>query len=125
MTTESNKDSAATFLSMCANGAVQDAFDRYVSPKFRHHNPHFEGSREALLAAMAQSAAAEPNKAFVPKQVIADGDTVAVLSHLTRASGGVEYAVVHVLRFEQDMIVEMWDVAQEIPKVRVNELGVF
>ncbi len=75
--------------------------------------------------AMEQSAQAEPNKSFVVKQTIASGDRVVTLSQLSRAHAGVEYAAVHILRFQADKIIELWDVVQEIPKDSPNVLGMF
>ena len=121
----SYRDRATSFLQMCAEGAVRPAFDRYVAPGVVHHNAWFPGDRESLLQAMEQSAASEPNKSFEVKQVIDGGDRVAVLSHLTRAGAGLEYAVVHIARFADGKIVELWDLGQEIPKDSPNALGMF
>ena len=116
---------ATEFLKMCAGGEVRDAFERFVAPDFVHHNAWFAGDRESLLQAMEESAAAEPNKSFEPKQVIDGGDRVAVLSHLQRAGADLEYAVVHIARFMDGKIVELWDLGQEIPKDSPNALGMF
>jgi len=120
-----NADIATEFLRMCARGDVREAYGRYVAPGFVHHNPWFAGDRESLLRAMEESAAAEPNKSFEPRQVIDGGDRVAVLSHLVRADAATEYAVVHIARFEGGKIVELWDLAQEIPKESPNARGMF
>ena len=37
----------------------------------------------------------------------------------------LECAVVHILRFEEGKIAEMWDVGQEIPRDCPNQLGMF
>lgn len=125
MATPGIKEAAIEFLGMCAAGEVRAAYARHVANDFRHHNPHFRSDRASLLEAMEQSAAEEPNKSFVVKQAIASGDTVAVLSHLQRAQGELDYAVVHILRFEDGKIVEMWDLGQEVPGDSPNELGMF
>jgi predicted SnoaL-like aldol condensation-catalyzing enzyme len=116
---------AAEFLSMAAAGQVREAFDRHVAGDFTHHNTWFPGDRESLCVAMEQSAASEPNRSFTVMQSIGSGDRVAVLSHLRRAQSDQEYAVVHILRFEGERIVEMWDIGQEIPKDSPNALGAF
>ncbi|WP_372016577.1 nuclear transport factor 2 family protein [Pseudoxanthomonas sp. 10H] len=116
---------ATTFLRMCAGGEVRAAFDRYVAADFVHHNAWFPGDRQSLLDAMEQSAASEPNTSFEPRQVIDGGDRVAVLSHLRRADGVTEYAVVHIVRFGAGRIVELWDLGQEIPRDSPNTLGMF
>lgn len=120
-----NRDIASEFLRMCARGDVRGAYARFVSNDFVHHNAWFAGDRESLLLAMEQSAAAEPNKSFEVKQVIDGGDRVAVLSHIVRAGGDLEYAVVHIARIDGGRIVELWDVGQEIPKVSPNANGMF
>ena len=120
-----NRDIATEFLQLCARGDVREAYARFVSDDFVHHNAWFAGDRESLLLAMEQSAAAEPNKSFEVKQVIDGGDRVAVLSHLKRASVEVEYAVVHIARIVDGKIVELWDLGQEIPKDSPNALGMF
>ena|SRR3989339_1810930 len=116
---------ASEFLQMCARGDVRAAYDRHVSPDFVHHNAWFPADREFLLRAMEDSAATEPNKSFEVKQVIEGDDRVAILSHLQRAGADLEYAVVHIARFADGKIVELWDLGQEIPKDSPNALGMF
>jgi predicted SnoaL-like aldol condensation-catalyzing enzyme len=125
MTTPSKTDIATEFLALCAGGRVREAYDRHVAADFRHHNAWFPSDRQSLLEGMAQSAEAEPNKSFTVMQAIESGDRVATLSHLRREQADVDFAVVHILRFEGGRIVEMWDVGQEIPKDSPNALGMF
>lgn len=120
-----NREIALAFLRMCALGEVRAAYARHVADDFIHHNAWFPGDRESLMLAMEKSAASEPNKSFEPKRVVDGGDRIAVLSHLVRADAGTEHAVVHILRFDNGRIVEMWDVGQEIPKDSPNALGMF
>lgn len=120
-----NAELATTFLRMCARGEVRAAFERFVAPDFVHHNAWFPADRQSLLQAMEDSAAAEPNKSFEPRQVVDGGDRVAVLSHLRRADGRTEYAVVHIVRVEGGRIAELWDLGQEIPADSPNALGMF
>lgn len=125
MANQRNSDIATEFLAMAASGDVREAFARHVADSFTHHNAYFPGDRESLLVAMEKSGESEPNKSFIVKQVIASGERVAVFSHLHRIQNNQEYAVVHILRFENDKIVEMWDIGQEIPKGSPNTLGMF
>ena len=125
MTAASNAGIATRFLTLAASGRVREAYERYVAETFRHHNAYFPEDRESLLVAMEQSARSEPNKTCDVKQVIAGDDRVVVLSHVRRADANTEYAVVHIFRFEDSRIVEMWDIAQEVPKDSPNALGMF
>ena len=88
-----NAQRAVTFLSMCAAGNVQAAFDEYVADDFVHHNAYFPSDRQSLLTAMAESSATNPNKEFNVKHVIEQGDKVAVMSEVVRADDVVRYAV--------------------------------
>ena len=116
---------AVDFLQRCARGDVRQAYGRHVAMDFIHHNAWFAGDRESLLVAMEESAAAEPNKAFEVKQVIEGDDRVMTLSHLQRADGQTEYAVVHIARFVGEKIVALWDLGQEIPPDSPNRNGMF
>ena len=121
----SQKEAAIEFLRMAAAGDVAEAYARHVAPEFKHHNPYFAHDRQSLLDAMSESAATEPNKSFEVMRVIEDADTVAVHSRLSRASANAQYAVVHILRFSDGKIVEMWDIVQEVPADAPNAIGMF
>jgi predicted SnoaL-like aldol condensation-catalyzing enzyme len=124
-TRTSRKDVATTFLRMAATGDARDAFDQYVSPEFRHHNPYFRGDAAALSSAMAENAKQNPNKVFDVEHALEDGDLVAVHSRVQMTSGGQEIAVVHLFRFVGDRIVELWDIGQPVPADSPNENGMF
>lgn len=120
-----NKTAAIEFLKMAASGDVDEAYRRHVGADFRHHNPYFPHDRQSLLDGMLQSAAAEPNKSFEIIRAVEEDGVVAVHSRLTRADAGIQYAVVHLVRFEGGKIVELWDIAQEVPDGSPNEIGMF
>lgn len=121
-----NREIAVSFLTMAASGRIKEAYERYVSPDFRHHNQFFRGDRASLMEAMEESAAKTPNKSLQVKLAVADRDMVVTYSRLRRADPeepGI--AVVHILRFEGEKIVEMWDVGQKIERDSPNENGMF
>ena len=49
-TKTSRKDIATSFLRLSSSGNVREAYDRFVSPSFRHHNPYFRGDAKTLAA---------------------------------------------------------------------------
>jgi predicted SnoaL-like aldol condensation-catalyzing enzyme len=121
-----HKHAATSFLQMAGSGKVQEAYDRYVSPSFIHHNQHFAGDRQSLLTAMQEAAKATPNKSVEIKRIHEDGDTVITHSLVSRQDPQAPaIAVVHIFRFEHDRIAELWDVGQPISKDSPNENGVF
>jgi len=67
-----NRDAAVSFLKMASRGDVREAYSRFVSAGFRHHNPFCEGSAEALMAGMEENALQNPNKVLEVKRAIAE-----------------------------------------------------
>jgi len=122
---DSNKNAAVSFLKMAASGKVQEAYSKFVGAGFRHHNPFFEGSAESLQAGMEANALQNPDKVLEVKRVIADGELVAVHSHVQQKPGDPGAAVVHIFRFENGRIMELWDLGQPVPEESPNQFGLF
>ena len=59
------------------------------------------------------------------KRVTEEGNIVAVHSHVKQKQDDLGGAEVHIFRFHNDLIVELWDVGQPIPENFPNENGVF
>ncbi|NLP51875.1 nuclear transport factor 2 family protein [Bacillus sp. RO1] len=125
MNSNIHKETSIVFLQLVVSGKIREAFERYIHHDFRHHNPYFRGDAESLMAAMEENAANSPNKTFVVKRAIADGNTVAVHSHIQQNPEDIGAAVIHIFRFEEERIVELWDVGQAIPEESPNEHGMF
>mgnify|MGYP001203879319 CR=1 FL=1 len=74
---------------------------------------------------MMEDAKQNPNKIFDMKHVVEEGDLVVVHSHLRHNPEAVGVAVIHIFRFQDEKIVELWDVGQLIPEESPNEHGMF
>jgi predicted SnoaL-like aldol condensation-catalyzing enzyme len=123
--TISRKQTAVSFLRLAASGNAHEAFDRYVGAGFRHHNAYFRGDAESLMRAMDKNAAENPGKTIEFHRTLEDGDFVAVHSRVQHTISDPGAALVHIFRFQEDLIVELWDIAQEVPKDCPNEHGMF
>jgi predicted SnoaL-like aldol condensation-catalyzing enzyme len=123
--TLSLKEKAVSFLQLVASGKVREAYESHICPDFRHHNPYFRGDAESLLVAMEENATLNPNKTLEVKHAIEEGETVAVYSHIKQKPEDLGGAVVHIFRFQEGRIVELWDVGQQIPENSPNENGMF
>jgi predicted SnoaL-like aldol condensation-catalyzing enzyme len=119
-----NKDVAISFLTDAATGKLDEAY-ALVSPAFRHHNAYFPGDAESLKAGMADAHKQFPHTKIDVHRTIAEGDLVAVHSRVQHAPDRPAIAVVHMFRFEDGKIVELWDVGMEVPKDSPNENGAF
>ena len=125
MMTEQNKESAINFLRLASSGRVREAYMKFIGEGFKHHNPYFEGSAEALEAGMQENADQNPEKSLDVKLALAEGDLVAVYSEVHHRAGDRGAAVMHIFRFENGRIVEMWDVGQGVPDESPNQFGMF
>jgi predicted SnoaL-like aldol condensation-catalyzing enzyme len=123
--TDTKKDAAVAFLKMASSGDVREAYDKFVGEGFRHHNPYFEGSADSLQAGMEENAHQNPDKALEVKRVIAEGDLVVVHAHVRHKPDDLGAALVHIFRFENDRIVELWDLGQPVLEESPNQYGMF
>lgn len=119
------------FLNLGLKGKFKDGL-KYFSPDCKTHNPYILGTMEALTEAMdvanSQGSTQYPEAEFSIKRLIEDGNLVAVhtelLSNKFRPNeGGLRQ--VHLFRFEDDKIVEYWDITQQIPPNMPNGAGAF
>src|SRR5689334_1576703 len=101
------------------------AVERLLAPGARHHNPYFGAGMPALLDAIEKTAHASPTRTSEVKRVMVDGDYIVVHSHVRPKPDDPGAAVVHIFRFAQNRIAELWDVGQPIPAVNPNADGMF
>ena len=123
--TDQNKDAATSFLKLASAGKVDDAYSKFVGNGFKYHNAFFEGSAESLQAGMKENAVLNPDKVFEIKRVIAEGDFVVTHSRVQQKPSDLGAAVVHIFRFENGNIVELWDLGQPVPEESPNQYGMF
>jgi predicted SnoaL-like aldol condensation-catalyzing enzyme len=120
------KEKVKMFLQMAAMGQVREAYDRFIAADFIHHNQYFKGDRQSLLSAMEEASQASPNKSIEVKRALEDGNFIMTHSMVTRENRALPViAVVHIFRFENEKVAELWDLGQEIMKDSPNENGPF
>ena len=121
----SKQDNAITFLKLAASGKLDEAYDNYIAPNFRHHNAYFAGDAESLKAGMAEAHKQFPHTTLEVQHAWEDGDLVAVHSRVSHGPDQPDISVVHMFRFERDQVAELWDVGMEAPKDSPNKNGLF
>lgn len=121
----SHKEIAVSFLQMAGSGQVREAYEKYVSSDFKHHNVWYPGDRESLLKGMEESHENLPHKVFEVQFAFEGDSKVAVYSKFKLNPEAPEMVVCHIVRFEGDLIAEMWDIGQEIPVDSPNKNGAF
>lgn len=122
---KTNKAAAVDFLQLVVEGNIDQAYEKYVDMAGKHHNAFFPAGFQALKKAMAEAHLQFPNKVFQTKHVLGDNDMVAVHSHMALKPGEMELGTLHLFRFRDGKIVEMWDLGQQVPAQGVNQDGMF
>jgi predicted SnoaL-like aldol condensation-catalyzing enzyme len=122
---KTHKAAAVDFLQMVVAGNIDQAYEKYVDMDGKHHNAFFPAGFPALKKAMAEAHLQFPNKVFQTKHVLGDNDMVAVHSCMVLKPGEMELGVLHLFRFKDGKIVEMWDLGQQVPKDLPNQDGMF
>ena len=121
----SHKDAAMSFFRLVVAGKIREAYAAHVAQGMRHHNMAFAGDAASLEEAMEENHAKFPNKILEVKHLLEDGNFVAMHSHVRLKASEPGFAAVHLLRFDGDRIVEMWDIGQPVPENSPNKNGMF
>ena len=77
------------------------------------------------MTAIEEDAKMNPDKIFEIQRALEDGDLVAVHSRFRQNPNDLDWAVMHIFRFEKEKIVELWDFTQAAPNEMINENGMF
>lgn len=101
------------------------AVDHYIAPDYVQHSSLAEPGVEALKAFLDKVRAESPDARQTIHRTLVDGDMVAVHVHVERFPGDPGLAVVDIFRVAGGMIVEHWDVLQEVPANPVNPNSMF
>ena len=125
MTQEINKQAAIDFLQLVVAGRIDEAYQKHVDMRGKHHNAFFPSGFANLKKAMAENEGINPGKRLTVVNALADGDLVAVHSHLKVGKGEPDMTVVHLFRFADSKIIEMWDCGQRLPADSPNSDGAF
>lgn len=108
-------------------GQARDAILKYISPTtYIQHNPNLPDGREAVLTALPAWLSKSGMRAEI-RRVIAEGDLVVVHARFAvpgQADSKV-MAVMDIFRVQGALIVEHWDVIQEVPKTTANNNSMF
>ena len=123
--TQACKQAAVQFLQLVVLGRINEAYEKYVDMQGKHHNPFFPAGFPELRKAMIENHVQFPNKQFTIKNVLGDGNLVAVHSHILPRPGDTGISAVHLFRFQDNKIVEMWDCGQPVPADSPNKDGAF
>jgi predicted SnoaL-like aldol condensation-catalyzing enzyme len=120
------KEMVTTFYRMVFEAhRVKEAFDLYVGPTYKQHNPRVPDGAAASIKFLADRFETNPQATNKIIRTIADGDLVAVHVHSTLNPDDRGRAIVDIFRVQDGKIVEHWDVIQPVPEETANSNGMF
>ena len=101
------------------------AYDRYAVDPYYQHNPQLGDGITPAKQYFTALFAAYPDFGGSTKRVIAEGDYVAVHSHIKLTADDPGLAAVDLLRVRNGKVVEHWDVLQPVPSTSANDNTMF
>jgi predicted SnoaL-like aldol condensation-catalyzing enzyme len=101
------------------------AVDRFISADYIQHSQMAPPGREALKAFLDMIRSATPDAVHDIKRSFVDGDHVIVHYHVRRAPDDPGFAVIDIFRVAGNMIVEHWDVTQDVVRGGPNPNPMF
>jgi len=107
---EKNKDLLLEAFDTLFNQRDYIAAERYWSPIYIQHSAHIPPGREGLFNLVKSS---PPTLKYEPGTIVADGDLVMVHGRYSGRGQPVNWIIVDILRIEDGMLVEHWDVIQD------------
>jgi len=101
------------------------AVDRFIAPSYIQHNQGVEPGVASLKAFLDMIRERTPDAVHDVKRAFVDGDHVTVHYHVRRWPGDPGWAVIDIFRIENGLVVEHWDVMQDVVEGGPNPLSPF
>jgi len=109
-TEEKNKELVFEAFDTLFNQRDYIAAERYWSPKYIQHSAHIPPGREGLFNLIKSI---PPTLKYEPGTIVADRDFVIVHGRYSGLSQPVNWIVADIVRMEDGILVEHWDVIQD------------
>jgi predicted SnoaL-like aldol condensation-catalyzing enzyme len=125
MSIEHNKKLVMRFLNEFMIGQDIKVLDELLGPSYRQHNPGLGHGKAALIKFFKDFWAIHPKPGYHLKRILAENDLVAIHYHFQPELDEPGYAIVDIFRVENDLLVEHWDVCQDMPDSSGNDSPMF
>jgi predicted SnoaL-like aldol condensation-catalyzing enzyme len=123
--TATNESIVLSYLRDLAGKHDLSAVSRYVSPSLYQHDPTLADGAAATEKAYADLFAEYPDYTATVAKVVAQGDLVAVHTHVQDHPGDLGTSVYEIFRVQHGKIVEHWSDTQNVPATSVNGNSMF
>ena len=109
-TPEQNKALVLEAFDTLFNKRDYEAAERFWSPNYIQHSAHIVPGREGLFNLVKNS---PPTLKYEPGTIVAEGDFVIVHGRFSGIGLPVNWIAADILRIENGILVEHWDVIQD------------
>ncbi|OFW60113.1 MAG: hypothetical protein A2V52_06035 [Actinobacteria bacterium RBG_19FT_COMBO_54_7] len=120
---EENKRIAVGVYTGLFNKKDLSIIEERIAPNYRQYNPTVHDGAEELRSALEGMLASFPELRVDVKGTTAEVDLVALHVHWSMNPEDRGSAIVDVFRLENGLLVEHWDVIQEIAETSANHNG--
>ena len=111
---EANLQLVLDMFAQVLNPMDSSAVDWFIAPGYIQHSQLAPPGRDALKGFLDMIRAETPDAVHDIKRAFVDGDHVTVHYHVRRWPDDLGWAVIDIFRIEDGMIVEHWDVLQDV-----------
>jgi predicted SnoaL-like aldol condensation-catalyzing enzyme len=118
---EKNKELVLNAFDKLFNKRDYVAAEQYWSPKYIQHSAHIEPGREGLFNLVKDS---PPTLKYEPGTIVADGDFVIIHGRFSDFGLPVNWIAADILRIEDGIMVEHWDVIQDEATKEQSKSGI-
>lgn len=122
---QQNKQLVETVWNAIFNQHDVSVIDTFVADEYKQHNPGFKTGKSAFKTAISGYLDEFPESTATIKQIVAEGDLVFIHNHIQLNPEDRGQAAVDIFRVKDGMIVEHWDVIQDIPEASENDNTMF
>lgn len=124
---ERNKANVRRIYKEIFNQGKTELVREFFSEKYIQHKPMLPNGPQAVVDFIQEKMSLNPKPSINIKHIMAEGDLVVVHSHVTtdpsdECSG---LAVFDLFRLENGVVVEHWDIIQDIPETTANGNSMF
>ena len=121
-TAEQNKALVLEAFETLFNRRDYAAAQRFWSPDYIQHSAHIEPGRDGLFNLIKAS---PPSLRYEHGLIMAEGDFVIVHGRYSNTGLPANWIVADIVRIENGLLAEHWDVIQEIPSEAANDNTMF
>jgi predicted SnoaL-like aldol condensation-catalyzing enzyme len=120
---EANKKLVANMYQELFGDKNIESIKKYIAEDYIQHNPGAADGRQALIDIATKWFKGAPKEKIDIHHIGADKDLVFI--HLKSHMGAKTVSVIDIFRIKDGMIVEHWDVMQEVPEKSANSHPMF